>query len=71
MIKRFIDDHAIERIERVTQPARDAVAQLNQDKELRLKFDALGWLSRSIELVSPYLATDMIKSFKRLVSQPE
>ena len=70
-IKRFIDDHAIERIEIVKQPPHDVFAQLNKDRELGLKIDALGWLGRSAELVSPYLSADMIKSFKLLVSQPE
>ena len=38
---------------------------------MRGKFDALGWLNNSIDLVSRHLAMDMIKTFKKLVSQPE
>lgn len=71
MIKRFIDDHAIERIELISKPPVDVVTQLNQDTSLTSKFDALAWLARSIELVSPYLVTDMVKNFKKSVSQPE
>jgi len=55
MMKRFIDDHAIERIDTVKKPQTDIVNQLHLDADLRQKFDALGWLARSVELISPYL----------------
>ena len=71
MVKRFIDDHAIERIDTINKNPKDLVTQLHWDPVLREKMDALGWLARSVELVSPYLVQDMIRQFKRIVSQPE
>ena len=72
MIKRFIDDHAIERIDTIKRKLEsDVVRQLQIDGGLKQKFDALGWLARSVELVSPYLVQEMLHSFKRVVSQPE
>ena len=71
MLKRFIDDHAIERIDTINKPAKDILNELHRDSNLREKFDALGWLARSVELVSPYLVQDMLRNFKRNVSQPE
>ena len=54
-MKRFIDDHAIERIDTIKKPYSDIVNQLHLDADLREKFDALGWLARSVEIVSPFL----------------
>ena len=61
----------VQRIELISKPPVDVVTQLNQDTSLTSKFDALAWLARSIELVSPYLVADMVKNFKKSVSQPE
>lgn len=71
MLKRFIDDHAIERIEKIKQGQSDPVTLLHLDPLLREKMDTLAWLARSVELVSTPLVHDMIRQFKRQVSQPE
>ena len=55
ILKRFIDDHAIERIETVQEPYTAAYNQLNSDTFLKAKIDSLGWLARSCELVSSVL----------------
>ena len=55
MVKRFIDDHAIERLDRIKKPPIELINELHIDKSLREKFDAMGWLARSVEIVSPYL----------------
>ena len=56
MIKRFIDDFAIERIDLIKSKLDSNLErQLQIDGGLKQKFDALGWLARSVELVSPYL----------------
>ena len=55
MVKRFIDDFAIERLEQIKRPQSDLINQLHIDVNLKEKCDALGWLARSVELVSPYL----------------
>ena len=69
MIKRFIDDFAIERIDLIKSKLDSNLErQLQIDGGLKQKFDALGWLARSVELVSPYLVQEMLHSFKRLVS---
>ena len=67
ILKRFIDDHAIERIETVQEPYIAAYNQLNSDTFLKAKIDSLGWLARSCELVSSVLVQDMINAFKGTV----
>lgn len=71
MIKRFIDDHAIEKIDTIKKPHSDLANQMIRDTDLLEKLNTLGWLARSVELVSPYLVSDIIRSFKQLVSQPD
>ena len=55
MVKRFIDDHAIERIDTIKKPHSHLADQMIRDTDLLEKFNTLGWLSRSVELVSPHL----------------
>ena len=71
MLKRFIDDHAVERIEAIGKDNDDLVTQLHRDPILREKCDAMGWAARSVEIVTPLLIQDMINAFKRFVVQPK
>lgn len=61
-LSRHLDDCAFERIQQIDQ---DTVleAKLKQDAQLRNRIDAMGWLARSFDMISPDLTSNMVQSF--------
>lgn len=66
IVKRFVDDLAIERMEQFREDSvqnNGRYETLRNDMGLRRKITSMGWLARFNDIISPKLLDEMIKEY--------